>query len=566
MNPLLSREVRARWRDGRSFLLVFAFAAGLSLLFTLTYGSNAEVPGKTAAPGSWALLGQSLFSNLAWIQTLAWLLIAPSLTSSAISYERERGWFDSLILSRLLPRQIALGKWSGALLYAALLYGVSLPCVTLILLLGGVSPLQLALVLMLHALCAACGAAVGLASSAWSYRSHVALRSANGLLLIWLIGSFIGATWTGRGTLAMVARGWGSVPTFWELLGRTNPLLCAGEISSGSPTQNWPFCFSVLALSTLFFLWVASYYANRPLEEAPYIEPRVRKKDAPPLQSHGEIPLVTKLKFANPVLDHEVRSKFRMRQPPLVVIIVEALLGLLVAGFYLRTLHWAWFEPRYRINIWSGLVFTGMIVTMMSAAVMGSNGFSREREKGTWESLKLSLLGPGEIIRGKIFGSLTTCALFSLPVLPLLIPCVAWTSNSYKLGMIEPIDALCGALIWLATIWSFTLVGLWIGRKQSRSSRAAGQTLGLLAAFVILGPIAISWFNVGPVSAPIITTLHPLAAILNVVLSQGNIPFQFARSGPSYVLVHFALGLLIWAALTHALRRELGQEEAAPPA
>ncbi|HEX8465474.1 MAG TPA: hypothetical protein VF627_12730, partial [Abditibacterium sp.] len=157
-NPLLSREIRSRWRDGRSFSLVFALAVGLCLLFVWLYQNHSEEVLR-AAPGAsgaqWATLGRQMFRWLAAVQTLTWLLISPSLTSASIAYERERGWFDSLMLSRLLPRQIALGKWTAALLFAALLYGVTLPFALLTVLMGGVSPADCWIAFGLHAGCAA---------------------------------------------------------------------------------------------------------------------------------------------------------------------------------------------------------------------------------------------------------------------------------------------------------------------------------------------------------------------------------------------------------------------------
>jgi ABC-type transport system involved in cytochrome c biogenesis permease component len=564
MNPLLSREIRERWRDGRAFKLVFFFAAGISLLFALIYNSNAVTGSQSVEPIRWAVLGQTLFSYMAWIQTLAWLLITPSLTSSSIAHERERGWFDALILSRLLPRQISLGKWSCALIYAALLYAVTLPCTTLILLLGGVSPAQFGLVMTLHVLCACFGSAVGLAASAWSYRSHVALRSANGLIFMWLCSSFGGAIWSGKTPMARLFSSWGSaVPTFWEWLGRSNPIMCASDIATGAPVQNWPLCFSLLAAGTLFFLWVATYYARRTLEEAPFVEPRKRrKKDASPLQSHGEIPLVTRLKFNNPVLDHEVRSKFRMRQPPLSVIVVEGVLGLLVAGFYLRTLYWAWFEPKYRLNIWYGLVITGLIVTMMSAAVMGANSFSRERERGTWESIQLSLLGPNEILRGKIFASMLTCMLFSLPVLPLLLPCISWGAGvTTGLGQaITPINALACALVWISTAWSYTFAGLWMGRKSNQSARASGQTLGILGAFVVGGPILAFSTLDGEVAASLLGFSNPLFGLGVATINDSPI-YSFFCSGIPYFLVHIGFGLILWKFLDDEIAKDMNQRE-----
>ena len=547
MNPILSREIQSRWRDGRAFGLVFALAAGLSLLFAWMYGSQAADASQIALPSRWASLGNALFGWLAWIQTLAWLLISPALTSAAIAYERERGWFDGLLLSPLLPRQIALGKWAGALLYGAILYAVTIPFAALTLLLGGVSPAQFGLVVALHVLCAACGAAVGIAASAWSHRAHSAQRSAFGLIMVWLLGSMAAAMWAGEFPLPFWFRfGWvGTAPPFWEFLGRTNPILAALSIANPGPNVFWPYAFAALGFSTLFFLFVATYYARRPLEEAPFIEPKRRKKDEIGA-THAQIPLFSRLKFGNPVLDREVRSKFRMRQPPLSVIVAEAILGLLVAYFYARTFYNALFEAQYRAIIWWGLIFTALIVSMMAAAVMGGNGFSRERESGTWEGVRLSLLNRGEIVNGKLFASLLTCALFSIPLWPLLLPCIAWGETQGTRSIVTPLQATGCVLVWAATIWSYTLVGLWIGRRQPKSSRAAGQTLGILGAFVILSP-ALVVFGAREIAVYALGALHPLAAIGFIMENRGIAPLF--KMGLPYFVCHAAFGALIYAML-----------------
>ena len=549
-NPLIAREIRARWRDGRSFSLVFALVAGLSLLFVWLYRSQSEFsPLNGSSNAQWALLGHQLFGTLTWVQTVTWLLLSPALTSSSIAYERERGWFDSLLLSPLLPRQIAWGKWVSALLFAAILYALTLPFAMLTLLLGGVSPAQFWIALSLHTLCATFGAAVGLATSSWNIRSHVALRSAYAIILLWLATSLAAASVSGEGPFARVALGLLG-PSRPSLLnqwwGHSNPILVALQLNSGAPESHFGSCFAFLGAATLFFLGIAAHYCRQPLQEAPFIASRPKKRaDVRP--THGQIPLVTRLKFRNPVLDREVRAKFRMRQPPMVIIIVEALLGVLVAVFYFRTLYMAVFDPNSRFLVWWGLIFTGLIVTMMAAAVMGSNGFSREREGGTWQSIQLSLLSPGEIIGGKIGASMLACGLFSLPVWPLLLPCVAWTAGATALPsrFVEPLQALACLFIWSSTAWSYSCIGLWMGRRQARSARASGQTLGVLTGLLILSPIVIF----GADSESMIYSLaviHPFVALIMTVI-RTNVPLVFVTGLP-YFAFHLALGwfFLIW--------------------
>ncbi|HEX9996786.1 MAG TPA: hypothetical protein VGB45_06560 [Abditibacterium sp.] len=558
MNPLLSREIQARWRDGRAFGLIFALAAGLSWLFATMYGNQATDASQIAAPARWATLGNALFERMAWMQTLGWLLISPALTSAAIAYERERGWFDGLLLSPLLPRQIALGKWAGALLYGAILYLVTVPFAALTLLLGGVSPAQFWLIFVLHALCAGCGAAVGLAASAWSYRAHVAQRSAYGLITLWLLGSLGAALWAGEGPIPIWLRfGWvGSAPPFWMFLGRTNPVLASLTITSPGADVLWPYAFAALTLGIVFFLGVATYYLQRPLEEAPFLEtkPRNQNKTA---ATHAQIPLFSRLKFANPILDREVRAKFRMRQPPLTVIIAEIILGIMVAYFYARTFYNAIFEPSYRPIIWWGLIFTALIVSMMASAVMGGNGFSRERESGTWEGVRLSLLDRREIVRGKVLASLFTCALFSLPIWPLLMPCIEWGAkfdwNSVR-NAVTPLQAVATLVVWVGTVWSYTLVGLWVGRRETKSARASGQALGILGAFNIGAPVvAAIWGD--ELGIYILGTLHPLVA-MGLVMENRSVTEIF-QSGLPFFGFQMVFGAWLWLLLLDAdLERE----------
>ena len=594
MNPLLSREIRERFRDGRAFVPLLVLVGATSLLFVWIFAQNAGAQlGMNAGAlntslAASRLTGRAIFTALAWCQTLGWLLLAPALTSSAIAYERERGWFDSLLLSPLSPRQVVLGKWAAALLYAVLLYAATLPFMALTLLLGGVSPRQFGLILLLHAACALCGSAVGLAASAWSPRASGALRTAQGLIFLGFGASLFGAAAAGELPFRFLPVPGGNA--FFTFLGRTNPVLRAVEISGDLAFQRTGVCLLFLGALTLFFLAVAVYYAGKPLEEAPFIERPTRKstKDeenetpetrdadlglsqtlAPQKMkraTHAEIPIAARLRFSNPVLGREVRAKFRLRQPPLAVILSEIVLGILVALFYAQTFYWALFKPAQRELIWWGLCISALIVSMMAASVMGSNALSREREGGTWESVQLSLLQPAEILRGKVFASLLTVALFSLPVYPLLLPCITWNAglNSRGGGVISPLGALSCLAIWAATMWSYTLIGMTIGFHAPRTGRASGQTLGVLSGFLLLwpfliGPIASAlepeW---GEISSSWMTLAHPLMSVTTLARFGKphflSAPFSFAVP---FCALHFLLGIALWFWLRAALSREL---------
>lgn len=51
MNPILAREVRARWRDNRSFYLLFALPSLLCIAIWIVYQSSLLPPSSVTAPG-----------------------------------------------------------------------------------------------------------------------------------------------------------------------------------------------------------------------------------------------------------------------------------------------------------------------------------------------------------------------------------------------------------------------------------------------------------------------------------------------------------------------------------
>jgi hypothetical protein len=140
-----------------------------------------------------------------------------------------------------------------------------------------------------------------------------------------------------------------------------------------------------------------------------------------------------------------------MRQVPLLAIIFEALLGCFVLYFYLKILRTALFDAPARPLVWFGLTFFGLIVLMFSCAIMGATSLARERESGTWETLSVTLLKPHQIIIGKFGAALFACAVFSLPFLPLMLPCIAWTGKPVAGDMfsvqLNPLLALCTSVV-----------------------------------------------------------------------------------------------------------------------
>lgn len=140
INPLLSKELRIRMRNWRTFGMISLYLlalAGFTVLFFLSsftmiregYSSMAEV-------------GRNLFTFLAIVQFVIVSLLVPSLVGNAISGERERQTIDLLTCTQLSSFGIVIGKLAAALSTVVLLIVASLPLYGFIFLLGGVSLLE----------------------------------------------------------------------------------------------------------------------------------------------------------------------------------------------------------------------------------------------------------------------------------------------------------------------------------------------------------------------------------------------------------------------------------------
>jgi ABC-type transport system involved in multi-copper enzyme maturation permease subunit len=525
-NPILVRETRARFRHWGAFALLLGYAALLATTMGLNYADAASHALSLKNPlYRMPAVGHELFLTLTWMQALAWVLIAPAITASSIAREREDGLLESVLLSPLAPRQILMGKLLSALSFVALLILASLPVQAICFLMGGISPGDFLSALALHAVTAITGAAIGLACSAWSRRANIALRTAYILVVGWLVGSVI---CLGLSAGPLIAGSKASLIRIGLqhlalLFGWTNPIVAAASIVEPSarsigalatgPLANAPWLISMLfqALLCALLLALSTAALRRPFEARD--ETKLSRLQKPlalsaaastPESGHDaewiEIPGASQLAFSNPVLQREARGKFRMKAPPLWALLAEGLLALAVAYLYLWTLKTALFDRAARETIWWVIAFVALFVIALAAAVMGASAFTREREGRTWDALRLSLLAPGEIIGAKLGAILLAFAVYSVPVWPLLLPCISppFSSRSGAVNNhgVSLLQALASLGIVAATAFACALWGMWWSWRCKRTVTAVGWTLGSLFFLQVFFPVfldAASW-------------------------------------------------------------------------
>jgi ABC-type transport system involved in multi-copper enzyme maturation permease subunit len=539
-NPIVKRESRTRWRGARAFLLMMAYAATLAIAMVWRYGNALpaleysflmDQDVQHASP-----LGRELFLSLSTLQMIGWMILAPALTATGLAGERERGLLEGVQLSRLSPVQILWGKMLSALSFIVLMMPVALPITATCFLLGGLAPHELTITTLLQLVTAANGASIGLFFSARSRRAQGALASAFIVTALWGLGSYMAFEQWQAGAWALGPTteflGW-----LWALgtaiIGWSSPIVATidviaprslralntlpfGDLFTYIPL--WTVSIAVQLIGSAILLWLGTRSLRRPLPDLMISERRwtdpVRERYAQLMAASAsravnarerassrlarqagnallwELPLHKLIRFRNPVLQREVRGKFRWRSGSLATTVFQALFALIPAGLYV-TLLYAAFSPPDRASTWWGVANIGLAVLMLACSVMGASSITREREGGTWEGLQLSLLPPREIIVAKFAAPLIACFYYSQPVLPVLIFYInySFAPQSARAYGVPVLQAVATIFVLVGAGAFCTAWGLFISSVCTRTLPAVAWTLSTLLLAIVLFPI-----------------------------------------------------------------------------
>lgn len=512
LNPILALELRARWRMNRSHLLLLGVALALSFLAAFVYQSaglrnDSDAAMVSALNPSAALqsfnggassVGRQLFMALAHANILSWLLLSVASAATGIARERERGLLESLQLSRMsAPGQIRARFFANVLLLS-LLQLVLLPVYGVAMMMGGVSLPEVAGAIYLATCSAILGTSIGLWFSARSHRPTNALFGSlgtiallSGGLFYWMQGTLWGAMYGGGGN-------WDSLAPvllhpsglFWAL---TDPM----------PRWNWSAPEMVAttgalwALSSLLLLMLAARNVNRTLPVAAWrtgsvwVEKLKQKQAVAPPKSVraqrtndallADIPLDRFVKFSDPLLSREVKARFRLRRAGFWLSIVRGGLFLGATTAWLFEVFWLFDPPSRDLMAPSGLLML-LYGGTLCLAVLAATSWTRERESGTWESLKLSLLTPRQILRAKWLSPLISFAYYAAPLL-ILMPIGAL--------FIDFKSFLVGIVVVAAWLGLAVALGLWMSWRVRNGTAAIAWTVGVLA-MLLLG---VPWLN-----------------------------------------------------------------------
>jgi ABC-type transport system involved in multi-copper enzyme maturation permease subunit len=163
--PLMTRELTEQSARRRTYVMrvIYAF-----ILYGFTLWAFWNELGSWSSQ-SFAFLGRGrqFFEGLAWLQFCGLYLFLPAMTSGLLTSEKERDTLSLLLLTRLGPWSILMGKLFSRLVPMASFVLLSLPLVAVAYSLGGVNENDIVSLAWVLAVTALQMGSLGLACSAW---------------------------------------------------------------------------------------------------------------------------------------------------------------------------------------------------------------------------------------------------------------------------------------------------------------------------------------------------------------------------------------------------------------
>ena len=138
-NPIVKKDLQVTARSMRLSWGLFAYEAVLTMIFLLALTIIQQESGSFYSSGNIYGYLIYLFPALSIARVCIVALVAPVLTASAISGEKERQTFDIMLTTCMSPFSIVLGKVMSAVLRILFFVAAGMPIMALAFVVGGLS-------------------------------------------------------------------------------------------------------------------------------------------------------------------------------------------------------------------------------------------------------------------------------------------------------------------------------------------------------------------------------------------------------------------------------------------
>ena len=396
-------------RRKRSFILLVAIALMMVWMIGVAWPSGNVV---------WAMLpsiSQTIVTGTSFMLLIGAALFIPGLAATTVVVEKDRRSWDLLALTLLRPSGIIVGKLLSAV-GMFLLYVIAVfPMLAVVFFLVGIDWLQMARSLTLVLMtCVTCGA-VGIACSAMSRKTVTAMAASYfGMGLVMGLGSVISAALLGLWAwlfgadslfVSVVPLIFAMSP-FTVLMETTLGLGMFGSTGSTLFFYHLAYQAAITVVALLVAMWAVGRPAKLAVMPADDGDPRVPVKR----RSMRE-------RF------RERRGRFRKPQPPIrdrrnPIFVRELQWGpagsrrmyigmlLLVTGMSL-VLSYSVETINFSIAgaVTTALILHGILICCLVPTFLAGS-FTRERELRSLDMLRMTLITPRQVVRGKFFAGL----------------------------------------------------------------------------------------------------------------------------------------------------------------
>ncbi|MET3288702.1 UNVERIFIED_CONTAM: ABC-2 type transport system permease protein [Brevibacillus sp. OAP136] len=267
-NPLIVKEMRERFRSKKSFWIlgIYLFVMG-AILLGFMYVEQLD---KSLVPGE----NREWFILIAGLQYGMICFIAPALSAGTISGERERQTLHVLLTTQLSPLSIIWSKLVTSLAFISVLVLSSLPLYSFVFLYGGMSPQQLATLVLFFGVNILFFGSLGLFCSTCIKRTGVSTITSYGIAFFFVVGTGLLLLFIGN-LLREIMPSQYPFEEVWQLpvlkvLAMLNPVVVMGELFGETigPMTDFPMppwaAFSMVYVALSIGLILVSGYLLRP--------------------------------------------------------------------------------------------------------------------------------------------------------------------------------------------------------------------------------------------------------------------------------------------------------------
>lgn len=548
LNPIISRELLSVLRRPAAVWLQCGLAAGLVLLVTLRWPTDAQV----ALSGT---RSQEVFRVFMYGLLGALLLMFPGVPAASIVRERTQGTLSLLFNTPLSGWRILQGKLVAALALAGLVLALSLPAAAACFALGGISPGQLLAAYGLLALTALVSAALGLLVSTYVASTDSAVRWTYGAVLVWSIvllvpHSFFAGSESLIGPVAEWLRCASPVAAMMSLLG-------AGDVGARGlmSTVDIPLRFALISsgLTVLLLGWTWVRLNSRLFDQD-------RSSGMVVDEQSRSVRIVRRLVFivdprrrsrsigrlVNPVMVKEFRCRRFGRLHWLLRLV--AVCGVLSLALAILTTT--------QTMDWDVTTIGGIMVVLQVALLvliipsLAAGLITTERETGGWVLLQMTPLSTARILSGKLLSVLLTVLLLLLATLPGYLVMV-YIEPGQRLQVQRVVVCL------LYTALFITLASAAVGSLFQRTATATAAAYAMVLA-VCAAPLLL-WLGrdapFGHTTVEAALTINPVATALSVIRLHGFRQYELIPANWWFLGIGSALCLGILLAHTYRLSR-----------